>query len=416
MAGLNGARRALAAAIIIGSAFLALAGCENALTRYLLKGILYQGWKVANWSPPVPVVEADTASNGFPMNVAIGGNGKLHLVCWKVNDHKWVYNSLAPGASAFNSSYLDVNSTPNPDDLALSPGIDLVTDDTPIIAYGVGDGFGNHDLLYQEYNSGLGIWGSEQPIASNPTYDDYAPVFVSFFSTDFKSHIWYLESGTIKHTIASPPSPSPWFSGVGKFAAVRLGPNEVGFAYTDTTKTQLFYRTWTGAASPAIWTAPSNIEIGQISIARDSNGAVYVCVGTSKPLEPTNSAFFALYFFTNAGGTWREIESITGNSTTGPMYSCACAMDVAQDRYGNDHLHMVYTVWAPPLNFSIWYTYYDEAGWHAPQNLDTVHSAFFPLIAVDPAGTVHVVYSWYKTSNDRTTMYVRGTPGEPQNQ
>jgi hypothetical protein len=91
-------------------------------------------------------------------------------------------------------------------------------------------------------------------------------------------------------------------------------------------------------------------------------------------------------------------------------------MVAAQDRYGNDRLHMVYTLWTPPLNFSIWYTYYDEDGWHAPQNLDSVHSAFFPLIAVDPAGTVHVVYSWYKTSNDRTTMYVRGTPGEPHNQ
>ena len=74
---------------------------------------------------------------------------------------------------------------------------------------------------------------------------------------------------------------------------------------------------------------------------------------------------------------------------------------------------MVYTVWTPPLNLSIWYTYYDESGWHAPQSLDTVHNAFFPTIAVDPAGTVHVVYSWHSTELDRTLMYVRGTPGEP---
>ena len=43
-------------------------------------------------------------------------------------------------------------------------------------------------------------------------------------------------------------------------------------------------------------------------------------------------------------------------------------------------------------------------------------SSIIPQIAVDPAGTVHVVYTWWAGEGSTTLMYVRGTPGEPQNQ
>ena len=41
-------RRGIAAVVIAGAASLALAGCDNALMTYLMKGILYRGWKVAS--------------------------------------------------------------------------------------------------------------------------------------------------------------------------------------------------------------------------------------------------------------------------------------------------------------------------------------------------------------------------------
>ena len=60
MGRLSSTRRAIAAAVIAGAATLALAGCENGLMTYLFKGIFYQGWKVASWSTPAPVVAGRT--------------------------------------------------------------------------------------------------------------------------------------------------------------------------------------------------------------------------------------------------------------------------------------------------------------------------------------------------------------------
>jgi hypothetical protein len=199
MGGLSSARRAIAAAVIAGAATLALAGCENNLMTYLFKGIFYQGWKVASWSTPAPVVETETwelgKSNGFPSNMAMGSNGKLHLVCWKVSSSSWVYTSMDPGAAEFDQAFAVVKSTPQPDEFLRSPGIDLFGDDVPLIAYGVGYTGSTHNLYYQEYNPGSGTW-STQTIATNGSAIWYAPVFVSFLS-DLESHIWYLESGTI---------------------------------------------------------------------------------------------------------------------------------------------------------------------------------------------------------------------------
>ena len=129
MGGLTEACRAPTAAIIAGAAILALAGCENALLSYLFKGIFYQGWKVASWSTPAPVVAGETHDLGqlqwSPMNMAMGTNGMLHLVGWKGSDSDWVYTSMDPGAAQFDQAFTVANSTIQPDDFSRSPGIDL---------------------------------------------------------------------------------------------------------------------------------------------------------------------------------------------------------------------------------------------------------------------------------------------------
>jgi hypothetical protein len=421
MGRLSSTHRAIVAAVITGAATLALAGCENSLMTYLFKGIFYQGWKVASWSTPAPVVETETVSHGFPMNMAMGSNGKLHVVGWRVNAKQWIHTSMEPGAESFDQPFTVMNSTNNPD--GFMPGIDLVSADQPIVVYGVYDGFGNHDLYYQQYDNVGETWLAAQPIDSNSSNDEYAPAFVFLFSSDLKPHIWYLSGGSIYHTVRmtqsaiDPDPPVEWLSDVGNVAAVRLDANDVAFAYTDVSDTQLFYRAWTGSSSTPIWRAPADIEIGGISLTLDSNGAVYVCLGAYKPSDDLNPAFYTLHIFTNAGGSWQELESIAGDASAGPLPTIPIAIDIAPDRYGNDHLHMAYTVYTPPYDFSIWYTYYEESKWHAPQRIDTVNTnVVYPLIAVDPTGIVHVTYSWWKAELTRIMMYVRGTPAEPQNQ
>ncbi len=186
--------------------------------------------------------------------------------------------------------------------------------------------------------------------------------------------------------------------------------------YSDSVNTQLFYRAWSEASPTPVWTAPADTVIEGLALARDASGAVYIGFGTAKTSDPMNTAYFALHLMSNAGGTWRELESITGNASSGPMPRYPCSLTVVTDRYGNNRLHMVYTVWTPPLLLSVCYTYYDETSWSTPQNLDPLHNAILPQIAVGPTGTVHVVYTWYAAELDHTLMYVRGTPGEPQNQ
>jgi hypothetical protein len=340
----------------------------------------------------------------------------LHLVGWKGSDFDWVYTSMDPGADEFDQAFTVVNSTPQSDEFFHSPGIDLFGDDVPLIAYGVGYSAPTHYLYYQEYNPGSGLWGSAQTITSNSSSIKYAPVFMYLFSSDFHTHIWYLAGETIYHTITSTPSPSPWLSGVGNFTAVRLGANDVAFLYTDLNNTQLSYRTWGGSSSTPIWTAPVGFEIGGITLAKDSHGSIYVCFGTCKTLESNDTSFYKLHCFKSTGGMWQELESINGTASEGPMPQYPCSIAIATDRYGNEHLHMVYTALTLPSLFSVQYTYYEETDWHPPKNLDALHSSINPQIAVDPTGTHHVVYTWWVVESETTMMYVRGTPGEPQNQ
>lgn len=423
MGGLRSIRRGIAAAIIALSVSMALTSCENALMTYLFKGILYQGWKVAQWSAAAPVVEGQThvvdpdLSNGYPMNMAMGVNGKLHLIGHRVEAKELVYTSLEPGAPEFEQAFKPIIATPyNCDGTGITPGIDLMSDDVPIIAYGLGGATGTHSLYYQEYVSGT--WQSAQMLETSGS--EYAPSFAYFFSSDFKTHIWYLSSGSIYHRTADTGPSVEWLTEVGWMTAVRIAADDIAFVYTDTAKTTLYFRTWKGTSSTPIWTAPADIGIGEMSMTLDSNGAAHLCFGAYKPADQANTSFYSLHYLSNAGGAWRALESIDGNATAGPTaWLFPASIDVAPDRYGNDHVHLAYAVYTPPFNHSVWYTYYEETGWHSPQNLDTQHTnSFFtfPLIAVDPAGTVHVVYSWAVTEQARTMMYVRGTPGEPQNQ
>lgn len=419
MGRVKSARRAMSAAAIAGALTLMLAGCDNALMTYLLKGILYRGWQVASWSTPAPVVAGETHEaipanpNRFPMNMAIGDNGKLHFIGWRENDSAWVYTSMALGAPEFAQSFTVVKSgLPEPDEFVRSPGIDFYLGDSPLIAYGVGYTNPVHTLYYQEYISG---WQPADPIVSNNLSKKYAPVYVSYFTPESKSHIWYLFDGAIWHTTASSPSPASWVPSVGTFASMRLGTDDAEFAYTDPTNSQLSYRTWKGTVSTPIWTSPSGIEIANITMARDSSGALCIGLVTWDYQNQGDTSLHALHFVTNAGGTWHELASITGSASSGFMPYCPCSLVIAPDRYGNDHIHLAYTM-SILGTYSVWYSYYEETAWHPPQKLDALHPSLAPQIAVDPAGTVHVVYTWWAAEHLTTLMYVRGTPREPQNQ
>ena len=142
------------------------------------------------------------------MNMAMGSNGKLHLVGWKVNDRRLGLYQHGAGGRRVRPDVHGDSRRSNPDNLPSRPGIDLVTDDIPIIAYGVGAAGSNHYLYYQEYNPGSGVWGSAQTIQSNTSSVKYAPTFVCLFSSDFKPHIWYLSEGTIYHTLRMNRRPS----------------------------------------------------------------------------------------------------------------------------------------------------------------------------------------------------------------
>ncbi|MBA7648613.1 hypothetical protein ES703_56401 [subsurface metagenome] len=97
------------------------------------------------------------------------------------------------------------------------------------------------------------------------------------------------------------------------------------------------------------------------------------------------------------------------------MASYAAAPVISRDKKGDNHLHLAYTVFEPPLNFFLWYAYYDEGGWSiSSSTLDAQHNALLPSMVADSKGNIYIIYSWYETELDRTLMYIKGTPEKPQ--
>ena len=116
--------------------------CENDLLSFMFKNLFYENWKISSWSAPAPVVDGETHeqgeeySNGFPMAMAMGVNGKIHLVAFKPDSsaRDLIYSYLEPGDSRFEQSFEIVQDlSDNLGGIVTMPGIDLISDDLPII-------------------------------------------------------------------------------------------------------------------------------------------------------------------------------------------------------------------------------------------------------------------------------------------
>ena len=172
--------------------------CESRLFSYLFEDLFYAGWKVASWSSPAPVVDGEShapdvaKSNGFPMNLVMGSNGKLHLIAWKVDSsaRDWVYTSLQPGEERFEQSFAIVaDLSDNPGGIAVMPAIDLISDDVPYILYSHGSS--PCVLTYQEYNNVTSTWGLEQELYS-VAGNRITRTFVAFLTSDFRPHVFFV--------------------------------------------------------------------------------------------------------------------------------------------------------------------------------------------------------------------------------
>ncbi len=425
MAGMT--RKRIAVAVALALIALGVTGCENKLLSFLFDDLFYTGWKVASWSTPAPVVanytheQGEAYRNGYPLNMAMGSNGKIHLIGWRVSGppHEWLYTVRQPGAAVFDQSYTGIASITNPAPTGVMPGIDLISDDAPIISFASS----SNVLYYQEYIPNA--WRSAEALytaAASITYPS-----VVFLSTDFRPHLFYVSGGKLYHTARtgtgsiSPNPPAVYIDDVSAVAVRRQGSGEVHFLYTDSARQNLYHRRYTGASPSTVWSAgDSSLSIGEIGMTLDSDGALHACVGTYKTADNLNPAFYTLHYLSNESGAWEAKGSITGGSTSGPLpWVFPASIAVAKHRHGNDRVHLAYTVYVPPLTSSIWYAYYDDDGWQKSEtSLDTVHttsSLTFPVLAVDADGSVHVVYSWAASELDRTMMYVKGTPTESQN-
>jgi hypothetical protein len=418
-----------------------LAGCTNTLTEYLFHDLFYEGWKVSSWSDPEYVVDGEThyqgdeKRNGFPMNMAMGTNGKIHLVGWRVSAKEWVYAVRNPGEERFVQEPFTVIATLdpyNPDGIGLMPGMDLMSDDVPIIAYG-SEGV----LYFHQYDAVTG-WGNQEQLydASGVGAAEIPHAFVFFSTSDLKTHLFFVAgnttlevfSGKLYHTVRtdqgsiSPDPPEELAGDVATAHAMRLAGGDVALVYTGTARQNLYYRTFNDPSTETtLYTVPDpSLAIGYVTGTTDSGGRLHVLFGTYDSAAPLTPASYTLHYLRNTGGSWEEKESIEGAASSGPMaLFLAPSVDVAPDRHGNDRIHLAFTRVTDPLGFFIHYAYYDETeGWRvSPESVDTVHTNSFwtsPLLAVDPDGEVHIVYSWTQNELNRTMVHVRGTPGEPQ--
>jgi hypothetical protein len=383
------------------------------------------GWKIQSWEDPEKVLPSETyltLSNGFPQQIGISNVGKIHVVLYDVNSLNWLYTVKEPGATTFQVPHGVVQT----DIYTIAPpAMILLMADYPAIAYADRDGGGpNYNLCYQQKQSGgLGVWGTPPQILSNHS-TQIDGVFMFVLSSDsLKPRFFYLTNNKVyqtrreNSTTISPDPPQEFLSTALKAAVFQLGIDDVGLVYTTTTQS-LTYTQYPATTPVVIWsTADPQVEIASISALADQNGKIHVVFGTRNPSDNQNPLYFSLCYLTNAGGSWPEKGSINGSATSGPAVDFAPAVTMTRDRDGEEHLHIAYTVWEPPLpTYSTWYAYFDEGGWQvADQSLDDSRNAIFPSLVCDDAGCLHVLYSDYKSGNERELYYMKGIPEKPQN-
>jgi hypothetical protein len=410
---------------------LSLSACENALQEYFFKYLFYDGWKIASWTLPNVLIDGETheqtgppdLSNGFPMGMAVGDNDKVHVIGLRVSEHEWVYTSKASGADRFDQLYTAIDSAIRPGGLITSmPHIDPISGDALMIAFSDEVGVDDH-LFFQEYGPVSG-WKTAEDLY-NPGGPGITQTFVFFMTKDYKPHLFYVSSNVLYHTkrtsssMIDPDPPEEYIADIGAMDIDRMGANDLAFVYSDSSSKSLYCRTFNNPQAQKIWsTDDPDTAIVFIDVAVGPEGDIHVCFLTRNPNDPMNPGDTSIRYLCCKDGLWKEMGSITGTDQAGPNPITPFSITVSTDMYGNSRLHLAYTLFKQPVNFWIWYAYYDQGSWHvAEESLDTVYTNSFwtfPMIAADQNGNVHVVYSWAVNELDRTLMYIRGTPEEPQ--
>jgi hypothetical protein len=409
---------------LVAAAVLAFTSCENALQTYVLAKLFGPGWRIESWEGPEKVLPSEdytTLSNGFPQQIGISNDGKIHVVLYEVDSFNWLYTVKEPGANTFQEPHGTFQSgiyTVSP------PSMVLLLNDVPVIAYSDRNGGGpSYNLCYQEKQSGgLGVWGSQRILYNHASRID--EVFMFFLASDvLKPQLFYLADSKVYRTqktgttTIDPATPEEFLSTALNADVFQLGTDDVGIVFATTTQS-LSYTQFRDNSPEVIWsTSDPQVEIASVSALADGNGTVHVVLGTRRPNpDDMNPLYFSFRYLTNAGGSWSEKGSIVGAATAGPMVTYAPALAMSRDRDGKEHLHMVFTVYELPLNFFVWYAYFDETGWQvAGQSLDDSRDAIFPSLISDDTGCLHVLYSDYISELDRELYYMKGIPEKPQN-
>lgn len=285
---------------------------------------------------------------------------------------------------------------------------------------------GDDHLFFQEYVPASGWYTEDDLYYDTVSGEDITQTFVFFLASDFKPHLFFVSANSLYHTVRTgsgsinPDPPEELVAGINTVDIERINTDELAIAYTDTAAKNLYFRTYHDTQAETVWTAgdPDTV-IASIDIAVDATGAVHICFATKDStapvLDPSGSA---IRYVCNQQGTWTEMDAILGNDQAGPDTIMPHAITLSTGKFGNPRLHLVYSLLKDGLNFYIWYAYFDKGSWHAAkESIDTVNTNSFwtsAMIGADGGGNVHIVYSWAVNELDRTLMYVRGSPTEPQ--
>jgi hypothetical protein len=411
--------------VLLTAAILAFTGCENALQSYIFSKLFGVGWKIESWEGPEKVLPSETyltLSNGFPQQLGISSDGKIHVVLYGVDSWSWFYTIKEPGASAFQEPHGEAQTGIYT--FMAPPAMILVMNDYPVVAYADRNGVGpDYNLCYQEKDSGgLSDWKSQQILYNHPTLIE--GVYMFFLTSDsLKPRFFYLADDKVYQTrretstTINPYPPQEFLSSALTAAVFQLGTDDVGFAYATTTQS-LSYTRFRDNNPEVIWsTTDPDVEIASVSALADSNGKIHVVVGTQNPSDDQNPLYYTFRYLANTGGSWSQKGSIRGSATSGPWVVYAPALALSRDMEGQEHLHMAYTVWEPLLTYYAWYAYFDQGSWQvASQSLDDTRNSIFPSLVTDDAGCLHVLYSDFISGNERELYYIKGIPEKPQDE